>query len=369
MAPANRKPRSPVQAPTAGGGLFRTTLAGPGRSLAEAFASIERAPQVERIWRHEARDLLGARVRLSPEEGEGYWELIRIRQDIFIILEDFAYKNPRFELVPGDGLVQFNFKLSGDMTLAVSRFEPLRWNRPSVLVWGQPAGIDIGEWTAPGAHERIVSISIRPQFLREHFLSTFAEVPERLEAFVSGDRRQISYCQLPMSAHLFERTTRLIENPFTGPLALIYTEGLTLELLCNAVASFGSSPALPVEEYTERELRRLHDARDILTRELSAPPTGAKLARRVGMAESSLMRGFKAVFGETMFDFSLRCRMQRALQLLREGKCSVAKAAEAVGYAHSTSFATAFRRHFGMRPIEVRRVKSTRAGRHKGGNA
>jgi AraC-like DNA-binding protein len=35
----------------------------------------------------------------------------------------------------------------------------------------------------------------------------------------------------------------------------------------------------------------------------------------------------------------------------------VAKAGEAVGYAHSTSFTTAFRRHFDMRPINVRRMK------------
>jgi len=28
------------------------------------------------------------------------------------------------------------------------------------------------------------------------------------------------------------------------------------------------------------------------------------------MNETALKRGFKAVFGETLFDFSVRCRMQ-----------------------------------------------------------
>jgi AraC-like DNA-binding protein len=49
--------------------------------------------------------------------------------------------------------------------------------------------------------------------------------------------------------------------------------------------------------------------------------------------------------------------MQHALTLLRDRHWPVAKTAEAVGYAHATSFTTAFHRYFNMRPIEVRRVK------------
>jgi len=53
---------------------------------------------------------------LTPDEGEGYWELTRIRDDFYVIIMNFLYKHRRFELVPGDGLIQFNFKVSGDMT-------------------------------------------------------------------------------------------------------------------------------------------------------------------------------------------------------------------------------------------------------------
>src|SRR5215831_3533182 len=109
------------------GGLFRAVLAGPGRTLVDAFANLEQAPQVERLLRHPKRDLLSARVTLTPEEGQGYWELTRIRQDLYIIQANFAYKDPRFEFVPGDGLVQFNFMVSGDMTYGINRPGPLRF--------------------------------------------------------------------------------------------------------------------------------------------------------------------------------------------------------------------------------------------------
>jgi AraC-like DNA-binding protein len=342
-------------------GVFRTILAGSGHTLADAFARLENAPEVERMTRHPKRGLLGARVTLPPDEGEGYWDLTRIRDDIYVVVANFAYKDPRVELVPGDGLVQFNFKLSGDMSLAVSRTEPLRWNRPSLLVWAQPTGIDISERTAPSVRERFIIISIRPEFLAEHFLASSVDAPQQLQAFVSGKRESIIYCQHPLTSQTFDVTTKLIDNPFSGTLALVYTEALALELLCCAVRSFTAVSGAPVEEYTERELKCLYMARNTLARQLAPPPTIAKLARSVGMAKSTLSKGFKAVFGETIHDDSLGCRMRHALALLRDQSWSVAKASEAVGFSHSTSF----RRHFGMRPLDVRRVKSREKRAHR----
>lgn len=357
MTSATRKADAKDRNRTSDQGLFRTILAGHGHTLADAFANLERAPNVERLWRHRTKDLLGARVVLTADEGEGYWDLTRIRNDLYVIVENFAYKDPRIEFVPGDGLVQFNFKVSGDMTLAVTRSEPLRFNRPSLLVWSQPMGLDIDEWTAPSAHERNVAISIRPEFLLENFLHSTVDVPEQLQVFVSNKPEKINYCQIPLSAQMFDAVTRLINNPFTGSVGLVYTEAVCLELLCNAIGSFRSLSAIPSEEYSDRELRCLQAARNILMRQFVPPPTIRQLARSVGIAETTLRRGFKAVFGATVFDFGLRCRMQHALVLLRDQHYSVARAAEAIGYAHCTSFTTAFRRHFGMRPIDVRRSK------------
>jgi AraC-like DNA-binding protein len=106
-------------------------------------------------------------------------------------------------------------------------------------------------------------------------------------------------------------------------------------------------------------LRSLSAARQLLMRQFAPAPTLRKVARSVGLAEKALTRGFKAVYGETVFNFSLRCRMQYALTLLQDRKWSVDRASEAVGYSHPTSFATAFRRHFGLRPIDMKQPRKS----------
>lgn len=338
-------------------GLFREALAGRGGSLADAFANLERATQVTQLLKHPKRDLVTARVDLTPHEGQGHWELTRIRNDLYVIVCDFAYREPRMEFVPGDDLVQFNFKVSGDMTYAVNQPGPLRFNRPALHVWRQPRGIDMREWTAANAHERWVAISVRPEFLTEHFFAAGTPVPKQLQAFVSKTGGTIDYSLLPLTTQMIDVTTRLIENPYPGALAQTYTEALALELLCLAVGHFCTMTDRPTEHFSERDLRCLEAARALLARQLTPAPTLSKIARSVGMGQKALTRGFKSLYGETIFEFSVRCRLQHALMLLRDRHWSVDRVSEAVGYSHPTSFATAFKRHFDMRPVDVKRLK------------
>jgi AraC-like DNA-binding protein len=339
--------------PNRSSGLLRAALGGPGATLEEAFASLECAPGAATLSRHRIRELTGARLPLLPEEGEGYFDLTRIGEDVYVIVGNFAYKNPRFELIPGDGMIQFYFKLSGDLTLGVSRAEAMRLNRPSLLVYSQPKGVDLQEWTAPRALERCVGVTLKARYLVEHFLTAGAYAPAQLQMLAIGEPDQFKYVQLPLTAEMFELATKLVENPYTDNLRLIYTEAVTLELLCAAVRGFANLAHAPNEVYSERDLRCLKAARDLLMTQLSPVPTIRQVARAAGMNETSLKHGFKAIFGETIFDFSVRCRMQHALSLLRERRMPVARVADAVGYAHQTTFATAFRRHFGVRPRDV----------------
>src|SRR5215831_12197402 len=92
-----------------GAGIFREILGGPGATLGEAFSTLESSAE---LCRHPTRQLSGARIALRPEEGHGYYDLTRIGDDVYVLALNFTYKNPRVELVPGDGLIQFYFKLS-----------------------------------------------------------------------------------------------------------------------------------------------------------------------------------------------------------------------------------------------------------------
>jgi AraC-like DNA-binding protein len=157
-----------------------------------------------------------------------------------------------------------------------------------------------------------------------------------------------------VTAEIIECASALLNNPVTGLLRLPYAEAKILELLTLCVAAFGRLEAASVQQFSEADIGRFHRAREILSTKFSPPPTIASLARELAINETKLKSGFKALFGHTVFEYGHECRMQHALHLLREKRIRISKVAEAVGYQHQGTFASAFKAHFGIRPKDVR---------------
>lgn len=317
---------------------------------------LEHGKSISNVRKHPGRDLFGARVTLGTEDGQGYLDFTRIRDDIFVVIENFSYNDSRFEIAPSDDLVQFYFKLSGDLTMDVSQDKRLHLSRPSLLISHMPQGAQFSQSIAPRAHERSVALNVRPSFLADTFLLPEVSEPHRLEAlFRNPASSSIQHCLLPLTAEMFALASKLVDQKLDGALGLVHAEAMALQLLCIAVASIGALLDETNEEYTDRELRCLHAARVLVVNRIANPPTIKQVARAAGLNENTLKRGFKQLFGTTIFELSVRSRMEHALVMLRERKKPVAEVAAAVGYAHQTSFATAFRRHFGVSPRSVQR--------------
>lgn len=80
------------------------------------------------------------------------------------------------------------------------------------------------------------------------------------------------------------------------------------------------------------------------------------VAARLGYAPEYLSRRIRAETGRTFASIAGGERMRRALDMLVDGRISVAQVAQRLGYADQSSFARAFRAHYGLSPREYVRV-------------
>lgn len=74
------------------------------------------------------------------------------------------------------------------------------------------------------------------------------------------------------------------------------------------------------------------------------------LTREVGISRAQLHRKLKEITGVSTADFIRNLRLQRAAELLAEGKVGVTQVAYDVGFGSQSHFSTVFRRHFGVSP-------------------
>ncbi|MCA9692302.1 MAG: AraC family transcriptional regulator [Nannocystaceae bacterium] len=90
-------------------------------------------------------------------------------------------------------------------------------------------------------------------------------------------------------------------------------------------------------------IRQMHDRVD-------RPWTVSELARASALSRSAFFDRFTRSVGVPPMEYLLAWRMAVAKNLLRDHDLSVGEVAERVGYASSSTFSTAFKRHVGRSP-------------------
>lgn len=103
----------------------------------------------------------------------------------------------------------------------------------------------------------------------------------------------------------------------------------------------------------ETDRGKIVKAREILLSHLGEPLTIKELSRKVAINECYLKKGFKELFGATVFDFYQEQRMQYARHLLYEKGLSVTEVSMLLGYSSISHFSTAFKKHTGLKPCEL----------------
>ena len=111
----------------------------------------------------------------------------------------------------------------------------------------------------------------------------------------------------------------------------------------------------PEDELFCQRQKRLNDERvqkviAILKENLAEPPSLDEIGRRVGCSHFYLSRTFTQEMGRSMMNYLRDLRLERAAELLREGKLNVTQVALEVGYSSPSHFSTAFHEMFGCCP-------------------
>lgn len=149
---------------------------------------------------------------------------------------------------------------------------------------------------------------------------------------------------------LFQSLHMLYDEPATHLRTLRLRTAL-LDLLMEVLAAANAHAVPPDEQRLEA-----------LMREMGAHPEGdfavEDLARRAGMAPSHFIARFRALAGLPPRQYLLDCRMRAARRLLQETGTPVTDIALRLGFCTSQHFASLFKRHTGVTPLDCRRGAS-----------
>ena len=194
------------------------------------------------------------------------------------------------------------------------------------------------------------SSSYLSQFLKSKFPDT------RAEQILSFQYKQSISHTLPLCSKNRMVLEGLFKHRYKDSLENIYLNAQIQTLLLYSLdCMFGDKEEVFACKFlaNEDDRSKIIKAREVLLQRIGDPITIKELARKVATNECYLKKGFKEMFGTTIFDFYQGQRMEHAKYLLYDKGLSVTDVSALLGYSSISHFSTAFKKHTGLKPCEL----------------
>jgi len=279
--------------------------------------------------------------------------LIAVRSGLEIAIENFTPpERCTGRFVSSDTSFSFIYGLGGRMRCILPCCnQPVEIAADQTLLLCSPNLSPRMEYAA-GDTIRRICIRIERQILKQYLKEVRQELPGAFRDVLLDDKEEpfvhtgCLTVPMKMAAH------QIFNCPYEGAMLRMYLEGKALELIVYQLEEVFSavSPVCACCRLAPEDRDRICRAREILIGDPEYPPSLAELAEEAGLNVTKLKRGFRRIFGTSVFGYLRMYRMEKARRILEKGEMNVTEAAMAVGYSNIGHFCTAFKKQFGIKP-------------------
>ncbi|WP_068780489.1 helix-turn-helix transcriptional regulator [Paenibacillus sp. GM2] len=285
------------------------------------------------------------RIILSPSFGVGSISRMKIRQGIEVVVSDMVLEEDWDQHIYEDQVFEINYCFSGgvDCFYQGSRYST---QVPSGNMYSME-GSEIHLLKRAKLRYQILEIRLLP----EQLLGYFKHTDEYCwaEDWLKSQRKQIS--PLTNSVRLRRAVNEMMHSSYSGALKRLHMESKIMEIVLLALEKY-TSDACPktASDIKKPDMERLYGARQIIEGRLEDPLSLRELARAAELNEFKLKKGFKELFGMTVFEYIRDQRIEKGLYLMQHEQLNVGEAAAAVGYSNPSNFSAAFLKKYGCKP-------------------
>lgn len=311
-------------------------------------------------------DLYGASVRakdqqdsetcqcfqLENESGTGQITLYQAFPGIDLVYNDMhmAYCNKNQE--PATDVIEINYCREGRSECLFGQREYCYISAGDLSVCSLLDSAHESEF--PTAHYHGITITVNLSVITEEMKRVLELLSVNLERIRELSRiREFTVIRANETIeHIFSELYKVPEEIRYG-----YIRVKVLELL---LVLTGYDPAEDHSEhpyFPETQIRAVKEIHGFLRAHYREHYTIEELADRFMMSPTVLKKCFKGVYGDSIYSYMKRYRLQIAERLLSEDHLTVGEIASEIGYLNPNKFTTAFNREYGMPPTAYRKKK------------
>jgi AraC-like DNA-binding protein len=202
---------------------------------------------------------------------------------------------------------------------------------------------------------QLFEVSIKTDFLKKYV----SKEDPLIAKFIDAIEKQLPSCltneNLITTSEMIGIIKEITDCERENIYKEMFIEAKIIQLLLLQLEQLCCNNCLEKCQLKKSDTHKMYLVRDIILNNLKQPLSLKELANQVGTNEFTLKKGFKTVFGSTVFGFINDIKMEKAQNLLTKQELTITQVAELVGYKNATHFTTAFKKKYGTLPSALKK--------------
>jgi AraC-like DNA-binding protein len=172
---------------------------------------------------------------------------------------------------------------------------------------------------------------------------------------LKGETTSVSKSNHVIDLKMYNSIQAILNCNLPSRLKKIFLTSKCMEMLALQADCFETDKAKKTGFYLSKyDKECLLFSRNYMIEHIEDPPSLIELAVLTGINLYKLKRGFKEMFGTTVFDFLSEYRLGLAMQWIVTGEKTIKAVADELGYSSLSHFSNAFKKKFGVSPKQIK---------------
>lgn len=300
---------------------------------------------------------------IKPEYGSGFIKYYKLMDDVMLVIYDTVFDNDMItEFDLSDEYFEIEYCIDGSLTFIEDRVGKmcLKSNELSISMSRETCGMVIN---CVGQNYQGISIMTEKTDITSFFGSSGIKLWEDTIETLENNLRNQYYQGIKGSLEVSNIFLQIFNCKLPYRSKILFFESKVMELL-SKIASYEilDNNEIYNTQLDEFEISQIKKVPEILMENLYELPTINVISKKLAINKNKLAKGFKAIYGDTIFRYHRKMCLQRATILLSDTDKSIREIALDVGYSNSSNFCYAFKREFGITPMQYK-VDSTKLTR------
>lgn len=300
---------------------------------------------------------------IKPEYGKGSIKFYNLMDNVMLVIYDTIFNHDMItEFDLSDEYFEIEYCVDGCLKFSEDKVGDtcLYSNDLSISTSRETCGKVIN---FAGQKYQGISITTDKSAISSYFGSSGIKLWEDTIEKLENDLRNKYYRGIKVSPELSNIFLQIFNCKLPHRSKILFLESKVMELL-SKIASYEILDTYETDQVQldEFEISQIKKIPAILMENLFELPTIDIISKQLAINKNKIVKGFKAIYGETIFRYHRKMSLQRASMLLLDTDKTISEIALDLGYSNPSNFCYAFKKEFNITPLQYKTnsIKLTR---------